>query len=186
MSKSNGQNGRTAGPLKSTSNGIALTRPEVQPEKKRAQSPLHDENGDFAKGNPGGPGRPRGSLDFMTIARELAKKTGEPVEDAVETCLSSLKELAAEKDVPAIKTLLDRLCGPQEKGPTVNVGVDARTAIAVGPPVPEGKDFGEYIRKLTSVAADQGLLGDDSPEELVATAIQTAAEKAAELKELLG
>lgn len=162
------------------------TELDEKPVKTRKRPEMFDEKGLFKKGNPGGPGRPKGSLDFMTIARALEKRTGHSLDKAVEISLRALTKAAAGKDILAIKTLLDRLCGPLEKGPTVNVGVDARTAISAGPPMPEGADFREYAVKLMGIAEGQKLLGGTTTAQIVDAAVVTVeADEADELEDLL-
>ena len=85
---------------------------------------------------------------------------------------------AARGDAAATKILLDRMCGSIDKG--VEVNVDARTAIATGPPVPQGGDFEEWVRGINKVAAQQNLLEGATPEQIEHEAA-TAAELEAEL-----
>ena len=65
--------------------------------------------GRFTKGNPGGPGRPRGP-DFRRLIFEQAERRGVDVEDAVWDVFSALLERAKNGDVQAAKLILDRLC----------------------------------------------------------------------------
>ena len=166
-------------------NGVAKVIAVKKPAGNQIGNPLFDqENGNFAVGNPGGPGRPKGTLDLMKIVREQARRSGHSLDKCVEIAMRALVRSAAAQDVNAIKVLLDRLCGPQDKGTTVNVGIDARGATA-GPTMPEGADFMDYIEKLNRVAATQGLLGDTTPEQLVEDAAQAAVDEQDEREELL-
>ena len=125
-----------------------------------------------------GAGRPKGTLNFMKIAREKAKKAKIPLEDLVWLATKGLAMKAARGDAAAAKILLDRMCGSIDKG--VEVNVDARTAIATGPPVPQGGDFEEWVRGINKVAAQQNLLEGATPEQIEHEAA-TAAELEAEL-----
>lgn len=75
--------------------------------------------GRFAKGNPGGPGRPRG-IDFRAAVAAKAEAEGISVEDAIWQVFQSLLAQAHRGDVQAAKLLLDRLCGKD----TVEVKVE--------------------------------------------------------------
>jgi len=76
---------------------------------------------------------------------------------------------AARGDAAAAKVLLDRLCGPVDKA---LVEIDARSVgLAAGPPIPAGGEFSDWVRKLNAVAAQQGLLGDSTPTEVVEAAL---------------
>lgn len=66
--------------------------------------------GRFAKGNPGGPGRPRG-FDFRKIVEDHVEATGSSVEDTILAVFLSLFRQAREGDVSAAKFLIERLCG---------------------------------------------------------------------------
>jgi len=39
--------------------------------------PMHDKNGNFAKGNPGGPGRPKGSLSLIGLLKKHLEEVPE-------------------------------------------------------------------------------------------------------------
>ena len=69
--------------------------------------------GRFAKGNPGGPGRPRG-LDFRAVVAAHAERTGFSIEGAIIDVFISLLRQAHEGDVAAAKFLIERLCGKDE------------------------------------------------------------------------
>ena len=81
---------------------------------------------------------------------------------------------ASRGDATAAKTLLDRLCGPVASGPAV--AIDNRQVngvpVSKGPPLPKGKDFGDWVKQLNHVAAAQGLLKpEDTPEGMVDAAV---------------
>ncbi|MBL8752686.1 MAG: hypothetical protein JNK15_05245 [Planctomycetes bacterium] len=69
--------------------------------------------GRFAKGNPGGPGRPRG-LDFRAVVAAHAELTGFCIEGAIIEVFTALLRQAREGDVAAAKFLIERLCGKDE------------------------------------------------------------------------
>ena len=126
------------------------------------------------------PGRGPNTLDFMAIARAKSKESKIPLDDLVWLATKGLATRAARGDAAAAKVLLDRMCGPTDKG--VEVKVDARTAIAAGPQVPEGGDFADWVRGLNRVAAQQELLNGATPDEVVADAVDDLEAEA----ELLG
>jgi len=66
----------------------------------------------FLTGNDGGPGRPAG-LDFRRIVVEGAEAAGIPLEAAVWSIFTSLRQ-ARDRDIQAAKPILDRLCGDRE------------------------------------------------------------------------
>ena len=66
-------------------------------------------DGRFTRGNPGGPGRPRG-LDFQQEVLKRAKSSDFDVADALWQVFLALLKKAKRGDVPAAKLLLDRLC----------------------------------------------------------------------------
>jgi hypothetical protein len=70
-------------------------------------------SGRFAKGNPGGPGRPRG-LDFRSVVAAHAELTGSSIEAAIIEVFDALLRQASEGDVAAAKLLIDRLCGKDD------------------------------------------------------------------------
>ena len=65
-------------------------------------------DGRFLPGHKGGPGRPRGSVNFASAIRQ--RLGDKKVDDAIVECFVALLEKAKERDVPAIKLLLERLC----------------------------------------------------------------------------
>jgi len=117
-----------------------------------------------------GPGRPRGSLDFMVVCRDKAKAAGVSLSDLVWAATRGLAVRAARGDAAAAKVLLDRLCGSVDKGTEVNV--DARTVAlpSAAPPADDG-DFAAWVAGVNRVAAQQGLLGSSTPTEVVEAAL---------------
>ncbi len=69
--------------------------------------------GRFAKGNPGGPGRPRG-FDFRAVVAAHADLSGFSVEGVVIEVFLSLVRQARAGDVAAARFLIERLCGKDE------------------------------------------------------------------------
>ena len=114
-------------------------------------------DGKFAVGNSG---KIRGCLDFMSVARKQAERTGVSLERIVESLLRSLLKRALAGDTPAAKLLLDRLCGTQASGSAVNVAIGVGAAGGPdglpGPPPPRGQDAAEYIAKLNQIVIQQG------------------------------
>lgn len=145
-------------------------------------------SGKFTKGNPGGPGRPPGRLDLMAVTIAECKRDGVNLERLSYQVLTAMARKALRSgDSSAGKLFLDRVAGPVDKPGDINiaVGVDARSAPTVGPPVPEGADFGEYLKKLTGVAASQGLLGDTTPERFIDDAVRDVTAEQDDINELL-
>lgn len=68
----------------------------------------------FKKGNPGGPGRPKGDLSIVaalrrTLDQERPELKGKKIADAI---AERLVRMALEGDFKAIKELIDRFDGP--------------------------------------------------------------------------
>jgi len=122
-----------------------------------------------------GPGRPKGSLDFMSICRTKAKEAGVTLEDLVWAATKGIAGKAAMGDAAAAKILLDRLCGSVDKAAVVSVDARSITAKA-GPPIPKGGDFADWVTDLNRVAAKQGLLGSKSPADIVDAAVAQVTE----------
>jgi len=131
------------------------------------------------------PGKPKSTLNFMEICKRKAKAIGVDLDSVVWSIMKGLLNRAKDGDAAASKILLDRLCGVVEKGFELHVDVDNRS-VTIGPPVPEGRELGEYIRGMNEVAAEQGWLGDETPKQVEAKAMDDAAVRAAEIEELLG
>lgn len=68
--------------------------------------------GRFAAGNPGGPGRPRGSsgINLRSLIEAQAMERGVDLEQVVWDVFHALIERAKKGDVGAAKLVLDRLC----------------------------------------------------------------------------
>jgi hypothetical protein len=146
-------------------------RPNYFGEKASADPKNRDVvTGDFLPGHKlAGPGRPKGSLDYMSICRTMAKRAGLKLEDLVWAATRGLAGRAAKGDSAAAKILLDRLCGPVDKA---LVEIDARSVgLSAGPPIPQGGDFSDWVKGLNKVAAQQGLLGKTTPTEIVEQAL---------------
>lgn len=149
----NGTNGVNGASIK-----VGIQQENGLPEKDdNGRDPV---TGQFVKGYQGGPGRPRGSMDFMQVCRKRARETGVSIEDLVWQVAESLFKNAINGDIVAAKLILDRSCGLLDKGtPAVAVQVNGDGAqITAGPPVPNDGDLGTYIQRLAEVAGDQGLL----------------------------
>jgi hypothetical protein len=76
---------------------------------------LRNEKGHYLKGNPGGPGRPKGSMDALTILRRKceAEADGKPVEELIYSVLDAMRKAATndKPDPAAARIFLDRTCG---------------------------------------------------------------------------
>ena len=132
-----------------------------EPRQESGDNGRNPTNGQFVKGNAGGPGRPAGTVDFMSICRRKAKESGIDLDHLVWSTAAALFAKAASGDPAAARVILDRTCGPVEKA--VEINVDARKVeLRQGPPIPEGKDLGDYIIKLSEVAIQQGLIDPES------------------------
>lgn len=116
--------------------------------------------GQFSVGNPGGPGRPRGKLDFMAICKRRARATKMDLEDAVWEIFEGMLKAAKDGDTSAAKLLLDRMCGLMEKdGPQLAVQINGTDQqVNIGPPVPDDADLGDFVQRLYDITGEQGLL----------------------------
>ena len=112
-------------------------------------------DGRFAKGTRPGPGRPKGSVDLIRVARRRARETGQNLADIVWEAIQGLRGAACDGDAAAAKILLDRLCGPVEKSGDVTVNV--ATQVNAGPPPPPTAELGAYLGRLVEVAREQGI-----------------------------
>ena len=148
----------------------AEVTPYFDPVANRDPANRDPSNGYFKPGHSiAGPGRPKGSLDYMSICRTKSKAAGVPLEDLVWAATRGLALRAGRGDAAAAKVLLDRLCGPVDKA---LVEIDARSVgLAAGPPIPGGSDFKDWVAGINRVAAQQGLLGDSTPTEIVDAAL---------------
>lgn len=79
-------------------------------------------SGRFAKGNSGGPGRPRG-IDFRAVVAQRAEAEGSRIEEIIWEVFEMLLAASRAGDVQAARVLLDRLCGKETS--RIDVGVDA-------------------------------------------------------------
>ena len=107
-------------------------------------------NGQFLAGNNGGGGRPKGSLDFMAVAREKAKETGENLRDILWDTFMAAVQQAKDGDIAAARAVWDRLCGGIERSPLVAVQVNSN-----GPPIPPVVDLEETARKLVELVEEK-------------------------------
>lgn len=112
--------------------------------------------GRFVEGNPGGPGRPQGTLDFMSIMRRMAAEEEVDLERLVWKAAIGLLEAAAKGDAAAGKLMFDRVNGLLDKGMSVNV--DARQ-VTVGPPMPEGRRLADWLLDVGKASAE--VMGDE-------------------------
>ena len=119
--------------------------------------------GRFLSGFTGNPaGRPK-ALDLRAIAEKKAKENGVDLEVALWEVVVGLLERARAGDAAASKVVLDRLCGPLDRGPLVGVQVNNNDVIhpelvdannprgAPGPPVPEGPALAKWLLEYAEV-----------------------------------
>ena len=103
----------------------------------------------FKPGQSGNPaGRPPG-LDFRRLVEKRAAAEGVPVEAAMWAIFVSMLKRARAGDVAAAKLLLDRLCTAVETGPQIAIITDR---VIVGPPIPDDRQLGEYLRELVALS----------------------------------
>ena len=94
-----------------------MTEEVRQETTAKPRSPLHDENGKFVKGNPGGPGRPRGMRDQLeydfinAVQKEFALRGLAALSqlEAKELCDVAVKCLPKESRVDLGDTFSDLL-----------------------------------------------------------------------------
>lgn len=118
--------------------------------------PVRARDGRFLPGNPGGPGARRGTrkLDFVAIVRRHARAQGIDLRAAVGEVFDTLLGQARAGDVQAARLLLDRLCGPVEKGEPSAVAVAAVSQQATEGPryqTFEGESDETYLARLTRI-----------------------------------
>jgi hypothetical protein len=78
-----------------------------------SESSTHDENGRFAKGNPGGPGRPRSIRHSATVLDQLGAEVGEQV-------FQVIVDKALAGDLRAAELLLSRVW-PTRRGRPIEI-----------------------------------------------------------------
>jgi hypothetical protein len=117
--------------------------------------------GRFAKGNKGGPGRPR-RRDLYTVAAELAERDGVDLEEVLWQVSKVLIGEALAGDVAAARLLLSHLCGDPE---SANVG---GVSLIVATGVPRAAARLEAEGKPEADAEIRAAVGldDDAVEEL--------------------
>ena len=111
------------------------------PEEK-GQNGRDPQTGRFLPGWEGGPGRPP-RPDFMTLAREAAKRSNKTLEEAMVETIITLQTSAQNGDTKAAAMLWDRVFGPVLQS-ALEVNVDARSVNVAR--MPEDYD----VRKLVS------------------------------------
>jgi hypothetical protein len=96
-------------------------------------------------------------VNIFQACKIRARREGLDLRDMVWQAAKGLYQAALEGDAAAAKILFDRLGGPVEKAPEVQVNV--ANVAASGPPPPASVgDLSTYVSKLNEVAAQQGLL----------------------------
>ena len=140
MSKSNGNNGV-----------------EKQVEKR------DPDTGKFLPGHQPkpGPGRPKGSVSFVTALEMAALEDGMTLTEHKVAVARKLCELIDAGDIRAIQVWLDRMEGPLDRT-AVAVQVNNTTA---GPRPPEPGTMHKWLEKLGDVASRQGLVAQVESED---------------------
>lgn len=139
------------------SDSVGRMEAVVENRSQSAQIRRDPTTGKFLTGTAAGPGRPHGSINIFRACKIRARREGMDLRDMVWNAAKGLYEAAMSGDAAAAKVLFDRLGGPVEKAPEVQVNVAA--AIQAGPPAPaEPRELGAYLQRLNEIAAQQGLL----------------------------
>lgn len=125
--------------------------------KGENKSPERDEKGRLLPGAKLGKlgGRPKGSLNLLTIARKKAEESGTPLEERLWEAIEALFERVKNTGDPAAaKLLFNRLCGAV---PDTSVAIDARSinmeSPRTGPPVPSRQEMVKYLNELAATSA---------------------------------
>jgi hypothetical protein len=104
-------------------------------------------------------------MNLMRLCRQKAEEHGLDLEQLVWATVAAMFAKAASGDAPAAKLILDRFCGPVEKG--IEIAVDARQVnLGEGPPLPKTKtDADNYVVALRDLAQQRGMFDNlpDSP-----------------------
>lgn len=83
--------------------------------ENNAENAYHDANGDFKKGNPGGPGRPKGQRNYASIYREVLGQIASENDVSFDEIENRLIRVAYGKavdgDYPFYKDVQDRVHG---------------------------------------------------------------------------
>lgn len=123
--------------------------------KKTEGNGVRDDKGRFVKGSPGGPGRPPGSLNLLTICRQKAEAEGVDLESVLWSAIKAMAKRAIKGDHQTAKILFERLAGPVRQEHDIT---SATTVHHAGPPEPDGTDLEDYIRKMIEIAGDEGIV----------------------------
>ena len=126
-------------------------------DSKNQTKPVErNERGQIVAGSgSNGGGRPKGSLDFMSICRKRAKDENLDLEGLVWAVAKGLFLRAAKGDAACAKIALDRVCGLLEKGALVNIDIDQKQLnIGAGPPVPSTRELGAYFKQLQTISGE--------------------------------
>lgn len=121
---------------------------------RRQAEESRDSLGRFRPGNAIGKGygRPKGSIDLMAVVRRKAREEGLDLRQELWRVVLVLLRAAQEGDVQAGKLLLDRICGPIEKGTELSVSVSQH----LGPVPPPTADLPAYAARLAELAQKYG------------------------------
>ena len=102
----------------------------------------------FEKGNPGGPGRPNGARNKVTLAIEAL------LDGEAEGLTRKAIELALAGDITALRLCLDRLCPPRR---------DRHVSFEM-PPIGTAADAGKALSALLRAVADGELTPSEAAE----------------------
>lgn len=148
--------------VSATSSGSAddyMTMPTGTVRNGRTKS------GRFARGNPGGPGRPRG-CDFRAVVTAHVEAEGRSIEEILVDVFKAIFARACEGDVQAARLLLDRLCAkepdPVEIAPEYRELTDIERAIRIESILASARKRQEAAAKLRAEGngAQRGVVDD--------------------------
>lgn len=114
--------------------------------------PIRDEHGLFLEGNPGGPGRPAGTVNAITVLKRKAAEEGTTVEAMAWDVLRAQQRAGSLNEKPdpaAARIFLDRACGPVKQQTDLTSGGQP---IGTGPTPPQGEDRIQWLRKSLEIA----------------------------------
>lgn len=118
----------------------------------------------FKKGNPGGPGRPKGwnKIDLLRHVAKQGEELGRNPKQEVARLWWSLLDRGLKGDTKAADIALKYVCVPAEKRPDVALTINQNT-VNVGQALPEGASLGEYFVQLQQAAIKHGILSIAEP-----------------------
>lgn len=118
----------------------------------------------FVKGNPGGPGRPKGSykIDLLRQVARESESGGRNPKKEVAKLWWSLLDRGLNGDTKAADIALKYVCVPAEKRPDVSLTIN-QNSVSIGDRLPDGASLGEYFVRLQEAAIKHGILSIAEP-----------------------